>query len=286
MTSRFFVASVRGHKVVAVGTDGVPHDFASTGALGALAVATDVKRRRLWVTSAAFPQAGPIAPADKGRAVVESFDLDTGKSLTRHTMSPVRGGHMPGDICVAPEGVVYISDSNTNVIYRLSFGLVLTDWVTDPGFRSLQGQAITGDGNTMFVADYSHGIAAIDLPMREVHWLYPLPGINVLGIDGMALGAGQLIAVQNGITPPRIIKLGLGNSAPGGPITSVVKFEVLDRNVPLADEPTMGVLLKDNFVYVANSQWEKYDDDGVRKPGTVLTPPRLISVPIKPKKKK
>jgi len=33
-------------------------------------------------------------------------------------------------------------------------------------------------------------------------------------------------------------------------------------------------------VYVANSQWEKYTADGVRKPGRALAAPVLLSVPL------
>jgi hypothetical protein len=33
-------------------------------------------------------------------------------------------------------------------------------------------------------------------------------------------------------------------------------------------------------VYVANSQWEKYDEQGVRKRAIALTPPVLLSVPL------
>jgi hypothetical protein len=286
-TKRFFLPSVRQHKVVAVGDDGVPHDFATTGALGALAVATDVKRRRLWVTSAAIPQAGAIAPGDSGKAVIEAFDLDTGKSLTRIPFPPVRGfGHIPGDVCVAPGGEVFITDSEYPAIYRLSFGMVLVEWLTDPAFRSLQGQAISPDGNQLFVADYSTGIAAIDTATRGIWWLIPPAGVSILGIDGLAFGREELFGVQNGISPPRIVRMTLGREVPRGPFSRIAQFTVLDRNVPLADEPTMGVLVGDYYTYVANSQWEKYDDSGARKEGTVLTPPRLLTVPLKKGKKK
>ena len=284
-TGRYYVASVRGHEVAVV-DGGVRRPFVKTGALGAIAVAVDVVRRRLWVTSAGIPQAGPIAPGDTGRAVIESFDLESGRSLVRHTLPPVPGGHMPGDVCVGPDGEVFVSDSSYPVIYRIGFGLMVDEWVKHPSFRSLQGQAFSPETRTLYVADYSHGIAAIDVADRSVTWLEPPAGETILGIDGMAIRAEELYAVQNGIMPPRIVKLTLGNSVPRRPIDRVAKLTVLDRNVPLADEPTMGAMTKDAYVYVANSQWEKYDDSGARKPGTVLTPPRLLSVPLKKGKKK
>jgi len=60
----------------------------------------------------------------------------------------------------------------------------------------------------------------------------------------------------------------------------VTRVEVLDRNIALADEPTIGALVGDDFVYVANSQWSKHDDRGRRVASRVLTPARLLSVPI------
>jgi len=50
----------------------------------------------------------------------------------------------------------------------------------------------------------------------------------------------------------------------------------VDRNLELADEPTLLAKAGDGFLYVANSQWEKYGEDGVRRPGARLEPPRLL----------
>jgi hypothetical protein len=41
-------------------------------------------------------------------------------------------------------------------------------------------------------------------------------------------------------------------------------------------------MMGDQFVYVANSQWEEYDDAGRLKPGARLTRPRLVAVPVPP----
>jgi hypothetical protein len=65
--------------------------------------------------------------------------------------------------------------------------------------------------------------------------------------------------------------------------TKIVRAEMLDRNVPVADEPTIGTIVGDEFIYVANSQWEKYSETGERIPRTVLRRPVLIAVPAKPR---
>ena len=58
-------------------------------------------------------------------------------------------------------------------------------------------------------------------------------------------------------------------------------LELLDQNLPVADEPTIGTMVGDNFVYVANSQWEDYDDKGVKLPNAVLRRPVLLYVPVR-----
>jgi hypothetical protein len=80
--------------------------------------------------------------------------------------------------------------------------------------------------------------------------------------------------VQNGVSPARVVRFVVDSTRP-----RVVSATVLDQDVR-ADEPTIGTIAAGNFVYVANSQWEKHDDAGVRKAGTTLTAPILLAVPL------
>jgi len=61
---------------------------------------------------------------------------------------------------------------------------------------------------------------------------------------------------------------------------SITRVAVLDRNTAVADEPTIGALVGRTFVYVANSAWDKYKDDGTRAPGSRLALPVLLAVPL------
>jgi hypothetical protein len=60
----------------------------------------------------------------------------------------------------------------------------------------------------------------------------------------------------------------------------IVSVKVIDRALPTADEPTIGTIVGDSFVYVANSQWEKYDEEGRRVAGTKLAATALLRVPL------
>jgi hypothetical protein len=56
--------------------------------------------------------------------------------------------------------------------------------------------------------------------------------------------------------------------------------KVLDQNWEIADEPTIGTIVDKSFVYVANSQWEKYDPAMRRVVSKPLTRPRLLATPL------
>jgi sugar lactone lactonase YvrE len=281
-TGRWFVGSVTQRRIVSVGRDGNVSEFAAPaagGLAGVFGMAVDSARRTLWVATTALPRMAGFTAADSGRVGVFGFDLETGRvrrsvwmrrdSSTAHTF---------GDVAVAPNGDVYVSDSQSPWIHRLAAGAdSLVAFVTHPLFRSLQGMALSPDGGTMFVADYSHGLMRIDLRTRSVTALAASAGVTLLGVDGLYVHRGALIGVQNGIAPPRLVRFCLDASR-----GNVVKAEVLDRNPALVDEPTLGAIVGDSAFYVATSQWEKFTDAGARAPGSRLRPATVVGVPLEP----
>jgi hypothetical protein len=168
-----------------------------------------------------------------------------------------------------------MSDSNEPVLYRLRPGADTLDHFRHPLFRSLQGMAPTRDGRFVYVADYSHGLLRVRVSDGAVVRLADAPGSTSLGCDGIALYRGSIVAVQNGVAPARVVRFAL---APAG--DSIVSARVLDQQPAVAPEPTIGTIVGDRFVYVANGQFEAYDDEGRRRPNTTLTGARLVAVPI------
>ncbi|MBM4185972.1 MAG: hypothetical protein FJ206_01545 [Gemmatimonadetes bacterium] len=152
--------------------------------------------------------------------------------------------------------------------------IVIDEFVRHRYFRSLQGLAIDPAAQRLYLADYAHGILSVGLVDRQVRHLPSPPGTTTLGVDGLSWHQGALIGIQNGVAPPRVIRIEFDRTGAIGTVA------VLDRHLPLADEPTIGTIAAGRFVYVANSQWEKYDDSGRRLPGTTLTVPVLLSLPL------
>ena len=275
---RWFLGSVRQRKVIAIEHDGSVRDFvarAADGLAGVFGMAVDSARRTLWVATTALPRMEGFATADSGRVGVYGFDLETGRLQRKAWMSrDSSAAHTFGDVAVAPNGDVYVSDSQAPWILVLPVGRdSLVRFLTHPLFRSLQGMAITPDGATMYVADYSHGLLRVSLSSKTVSALVAPHGVTLLGVDGLYWHRGSLIGVQNGVTPARVVRFCLDPSG-----RSVRRLEVLDRNPAVADEPTLGAIEGDSLVYVATSEWEKYDDAGRRVAGTKLRPAIALSV--------
>jgi hypothetical protein len=252
----------------------LPRSGVGLGAI--LAVRVDAQRGVLWATVSAVPQAAGYTPADSARHALLRITLPEGEIDRRYDIPWSGNGHTLGDVAIGPLGDVFVSDSRDPVLYILPADSTALRSIRHPLFRSLQGIAPAPGARVVFVADYSHGLLKVDVYSGEVVRLADAPGSTTLGVDGISWHDGALIAVQNGVAPPRIMRFELDSTW-----TKIVRADVLDRNLPVADEPTIGTIVGDEFVYVANSQWEKYDETGQRLPRTTLRRPVLIAVPIR-----
>jgi sugar lactone lactonase YvrE len=277
ITGRFYLASVR-HRTVAEWRPGGrarelwPRDQHQLGAI--LGVRADPRRHRIWATTSGLPQMEGFLPADSAIAALLEINAESGTIERRWDLPPAPGGHVLGDLAIGPRGDVFLTDSNQPVLYRLRPNADTLERVTNPLFHSLQGLAPTPDGR-LYLADYSHGLLRVDLVTNSVHRLADAPHSTSLGCDGIVWSRGSIIAVQNGVTPPRIVRFELDGAG-----VSIRRVTVLDRNLPVADEPTIGTIAGNRFVYVANSQWDKHGNDGAVTPGARLTAPILLAVPL------
>jgi predicted alpha/beta superfamily hydrolase/sugar lactone lactonase YvrE len=277
-TRRFYVTSIRHGTVVEVAPNGTERDVWPRGASGigaVFAVRVDPRRGVLWATTSGGPMMARYQPSDSGLAALLEVRINDGAVLRRFDL-PRDRSHVLGDVAIAPNGDVYFSDSNNPVLYRLRRGSDTLESITHPLFRSLQGIAPEGD-DVVYLADYSHGLLRVRFDSRDVARLAAPAIATTLGCDGIAWHAAShsIIAVQNGVAPARIVRFRVDASG-----TRVESAETIDRHWDIADEPTIGTLIGDEFVYVANSQWEKHRDDGTRIPDRALTAPVLLSVRV------
>ena len=148
-------------------------------------------------------------------------------------------------------------------------------FLEDPAFGSPQGLAFSGDEQHLFMADYGTGLFDIDVKTRKVAHLAPVSGATLLGIDGLYFYKGGLIGVQNGVTPQRLVRVALSRD-----LSRAERLEVMEANNPVFLEPTLGVLVKDTFYFIANSQWPLIDENGKLAAEDKLQDPVVLKIKL------
>lgn len=232
----------------------------------------EIGKRSIW--AAANNQLAFQDRSAPPRASLVRFDARTGATLERYD---VAGDALFGDIEVAADGRVYVSDSASARLFILEPGAPsLREFAADPRFVNPQGVALDKRRGLLFMADYLAGLFAIDQDSGEAHLIANIADAHLGGIDGLYLHEGDLIAVQNGATPQRIVRIAL---SPDG--RSATALAVLQRNLAEWAEPTHGVVTKGAFHYLATTNWPAYDDDGRLLEGSTLAPLTVLSSPLR-----
>jgi hypothetical protein len=258
----FYAGSILLKKIVQIDSRGKVSDVSSNQdrLYEVLGMSIDQKRNFLWASSSQFVDADSDA---KKVSALFRYDLKSKRLLKRYDL-PSDQPRQLGDVIVNREGDAYTTDSLNPAIYRVDHQTdKLEQLPLGDLFRSPQGLCFSPDEKLLFVADYVRGLVVIDV-ISNKHWNLKSPlNTTIAGIDGLYQSNGQLIATQNGFTPNRILRLSL-NSAND----QVSRVDVLEADDPSKGEFTLGVIVADDFYYVANSQLEMYYENHKAK----LTP--------------
>lgn len=268
LEDRFYISGAYRRKIVRAGRDGEVVDFATEreGLWGVLGMKVDARRRHLWVTTGASPQMANYREEENGTSAVFKFDLKTGRLLKKYVLPNRPQPHALGDLVVNARGDVYATDSRTPAVYVIPHERDEIELLTGGApFVSPQGLDFSPDGRRLFVADYSRGVFALDLKTKQATLLNSPADATLLGIDGLYFHRGSLVAIQNGTRPHRVVRLHLSRN-----FGAVERVEVLEANHPQFDEPTLGVLVSNDFYYVANSQYGAIGRDGQLAPAEKL----------------
>lgn len=278
-TQTFYLSSVHKRKILSIDKKGEVREFATAqrdGLWSVMGMKVDGVRRALWVCVTAHPQMENYREEEQGMSGIFKYDLRNGKLVKKYLLPNRPKAHWLGDLIVNSRGDLFATDSVSPAVYtipRRSDELEL--FMEDEEFASPQGLALSADEKHLFMADYTKGVFVIDLQNKRALVLTPSRNSTLLGIDGLYFHKGSLIAIQNGVNPHRVIRLSLNRQA-----NAVERFEVIEANNPLFDEPTLGVLIEDMFYYVANSQWGAIDEKGQLAPVEKLREPVILKMKL------
>lgn len=262
-SDRMYVGTVR-DGLILVSDDGEAWDtFASPDSIEQLQavfdLAVDAERGHLWVATGRAPFYDGRAREDDVRSSLLRLDLESGELQAEYPVSSGSGRNLLGSIAVAGDGTVFVADTQAPMLYRLAPGSEsLRPFFGHQNFTSLRGIALNGNDSLLYIADYQLGIFVVDATSGQEAWKLAGPEtLNLGGIDGLYWWDNHLLAIQNGITPERIVRLKLGGDGLG-----------VDAVAPLAaareefDTPTFGVMDDENLYFLAASHWQHVDPQG------------------------
>lgn len=279
--SELLVSSGRRRTVVAIDAQGRCRDVVPTadrGLLAVLGMAVDTREDALWVASTAAPFMIDRRPDDAGRTLLARIDLATGRVSD---VFPLTGAGMLNDLALAPDGSVYVTESQRGAVWRLPpGGRALARVVPDDTFESPNGIAWLPSGQ-LLVADFD-GLALVDVagiatqPAR-VRRLATPDDLYLGGIDGLARTASGVVGLQNLVGRTRVWSLAIDVAQ-----ARVTRAVVVMRGHPDFRNPTTAVAVGDRLLFVADTRLQSLAPDGTLTP----LPPgrtghRILEVDVK-----
>lgn len=272
-SGRFYVAGLRSGRILAVAPDGSAEELLAQGAdggpAGISALALDAERGVLWA-------AGTEVRLDEGGALdintraarLYGVEVKSGEVRASYGVGGERElPHLFNEIAVAPDGAVFLSDAlSPLVLVREPDGGELAPFVGSGSLTSLQGLTLDDSGRYLFVADWHTGIYRIRRDTREVTRVEAAANFNLGGIHGLTFHDGDLIAVQTGTRPHRVVRFMLSEDMSG-----VTGQQPLSANQPEYKVPGLGVVADGGFYFIANSGWGLF-----QRPAAIEAEPAVV----------
>jgi hypothetical protein len=265
---RFFITSVREGRIISADVDGSAEFARSPDKWPMVAIKVDAERRLVWATEVAMRGLDLSPRSEWGRSALLCYDLKSGALLKR-----VEGPRPSafGDMTLTAQGEVIVSDGDRGGVYKVAPPGVTVQRLDAGDFISPQTPAMHPDGKHVFVPDYLRGVGVLEIATGHVSWIGMEGRFALNGIDGLYFDRGRLIAVQNGTTPERVVVFTLYPS-----LARIASETIVERATGTLGDPTHGVIVGDEFYYIANSGWDRIDSHGNVNPRTKPSVPRVM----------
>jgi sugar lactone lactonase YvrE len=269
---RFFVGSIAQRKIIVSDGQGETHDFSSPADKldQVLGIRIDPARGQLYAVSTNASEEN--AKKERRNAVLR-YNLKTGKLIDRFSAPEAM---QLNDLVVRSDGTIYVTDSAGGSLFRRQADeTTLTRFGAAGALRGANGIALSKDG-TLYVA-ISTGIARVDLSTGEPTRLSQSDTVVTGGIDGLYWDEGDLLGVQNGTNPGRVIRITLTDK--GDRISGITVLQSSQH--PDFDEPTTGAIARGALYVIGNSYVGRYQPDETIKDAGELKGTAVIAVPLR-----
>lgn len=261
----FFVGSTRKGKIVKVFKDGTHQDFINSKLVAlymVIGMKVDPVNKYLWVCSSGGGNLIGYRLNDKveGRpAGIFKFNLDTGELIKKYVLNAYGEVHFFNDLVIDESGNIYAThmfkEAGIYTIQKETDELEL--FLSPENLSYPNGITLSDDNKYLFVA-HSDGVGRIQIENKEWINIEPSDGIQVSGkysMDGMYYYKNSLIGIQQSVKTVRQFFLNKEQS-------QITGSKALEVNHPMMDNPTTGIIINDEFYYVANAQFDSFNEDG------------------------
>lgn len=257
-TREFYFGDVNGRAVWRRNKDNTLRRLTPEGEelLGVFALAVDEQRGSLWAATSAVPAMAGYTAEQEGAAALAEIDLESG-AVRRVIALPAGEKHLLGDLALAPDGTVFVTDTVAAALWRLApDGGQLESVAAGGEFVSPQGIAVAADGAALVVSDKVNGLVRVELPGGAMRRLEPPPDSTLIGIDGIArVASGDIIAIQNATAPKRVLRIALDAAAEGAQ-----RITVLESGHLTMGAPSLGCIAEGGeFHFIGNSGWPRFE---------------------------
>jgi sugar lactone lactonase YvrE len=238
-----FLSSIHKNKILAISPDGFVSDFVPSNKDGIKQVlGMKVVNGQLWACNNT-----PEHDTVDRHANLHVYDLASGKLLRRIT---VKGKHLFNDFYMMRNGDAYVTDSDGAGVYLIKKGSDKAEpFIKGGTIPYPNGITATADEKKIIVSTGGgQGIVSIDLETKAIKSITHAHYF-IIGADGLYRYKNKLIAVQNVTFPEGIVEMQLSDD--GQTITDIKHLAV---GIPEFDTPTTGVIVGDEFYFIANSQ--------------------------------
>ncbi len=250
---QIFAAGIRTGKIVAIAPQGSRDVI--TFRPGVAAYGLGLRDNMIWATTAASRQTAGF----DGRAIaskVVTINPANGQvtaAFTDASQPDLRFGHL-----LLGRDDLYVADSTHGEILRLNgYAGTLQTLVPEGYMDSPSGLAENADASALMVSDFISGLYRVDLAAGTMARLRAPDGGSLLGISSLSRYGDDLVAIENGFKPARVLRLHMSPDW-----LTVQSVEVLLRSDKLLSQPSQGLVDGDRFLFVAQSQWANMDDQG------------------------
>lgn len=280
----FYIGSTRKGTITKIDRNGKHSTFIESGEFGqwmVIGMKINASRNELWFCSSGGENLVGYEFSDdkEGRpAGVFRVNLETGELIKKYVLDDPGEVHFFNDLVIARNGDVYVTHMfGDHAIYRIGRDSDRLELLTnDASIKYPNGISMADNQSMLFVA-HSDGLARIDLESKKVTALSVPDGVKVTrreSIDGLYYYRWSLIGVQSDLK--QITRYYLNEDG-----TGIERVEILEKGHPMMDHPTTGTLVNGSLYYIANSQFERFDEQGNLFPTERLIEPVILKVALK-----